>query len=126
LPLFGCKCGTILAIMDASARLLRAGWSADLRGRVGTGISQNTLATLHKRLQQLALRKMPLAVPPPRNNRFGRPLELARVHWLRPELAAEITCLSWLDDGLLRDTVFVGQREDKPAGGVRRETPRTT
>jgi ATP-dependent DNA ligase len=66
---------------------------------------------------------MAIAAPPPRDNRFGMPLELARVHWLRPELAAEITYLSWPDDGLLRHTVFVGLREDKPADEVRRETP---
>jgi bifunctional non-homologous end joining protein LigD len=93
-------------------------------GRVGTGMSQKTLATLHKRLRPLAVRKMPLAAPPPRDTRFGRPLELAKVLWVWPELVAEITYLSWPDDGLLRHTVFIGLREDKPAGEVRRETPR--
>jgi ATP-dependent DNA ligase len=39
---------------------------------------------------------------------------------------AEITYLSWPHDGLLRHTVFVGLREDKPAREVQRETPRTT
>jgi DNA ligase D-like protein (predicted ligase) len=34
-----------------------------------------------------------------------------------------ITYLSWSDDGLLRHTVFLGLREDKPAREVRRETP---
>ena len=92
-------------------------------GRVGTGMSEKTLATLHKRLRPLTIRKMPLAAPPPRDNRFGRPLELAKVHWLRPELVAEITYLSWPADGLLRHTVFVGLREDKPAREVLRETP---
>jgi DNA ligase D-like protein (predicted ligase) len=95
-------------------------------GRVGTGMSQKTLATLHKRFRPLAIRKMPLAAPPPRDTRFGRPLELAKVHWLRPELVAEITYLSWPDDGLLRHTVFVGLREDKPARDVSRERPQTT
>ena len=85
------------------------------------GMSQKTLETLHKRLQPLAIRKMPLAAPPPRETRFGRPLELAKVHWVRPELVAEITYLSWPDDGLLRQTVFVGLREDKPASDVGRE-----
>jgi bifunctional non-homologous end joining protein LigD len=55
-------------------------------GRVGTGMSQRALATLHRRLPPLAIKKMP---PPPRENRFGRPLELAKVHWIRPELVAE-------------------------------------
>jgi DNA ligase D-like protein (predicted ligase) len=92
-------------------------------GRVGTGMSEKTLATLHKRLQPLAIKRMPLAAPPPRDNRFGRPLELARAHWVRPELVAEITYLSWPEEGLLRHTVFIGLREDKPASEVRREKP---
>jgi ATP-dependent DNA ligase len=47
--------------------------------------------------------------------RFGGPLALSKVHWVRPELVAEITYMSWADDGLLRHTVFLGLREDKPA-----------
>jgi hypothetical protein len=31
--------------------------------------------------------------------------------------------MSWEDDGLLRHTVFLGLREDKPAREVRREAP---
>jgi ATP-dependent DNA ligase len=89
-------------------------------GPLSTGLS------VHKRLQPLAIKKMPLAAPPPRDNRFGRPLELAKVHWIRPELVAEITYLSWPEDGLLRHTVSVGFREEKPAREVQRETPRTT
>jgi hypothetical protein len=30
-------------------------------------------------------------VPPPRTTRFGSPLVLSRVHWLRPELVAEVS-----------------------------------
>ena len=55
--------------------------------------------------------------------RFGGKLALSRVHWVRPELVTEITYLTWAKDGLLRHTVFVGLREDKPAREVRRETP---
>jgi bifunctional non-homologous end joining protein LigD len=45
------------------------------------------------------------------------------LHWVEPKLVAEITYLTWTADGLLRHTVYVGLREDKPAGDVRRETP---
>jgi hypothetical protein len=38
-----------------------------------------------------------------------------------PTLVAEITYLTWTGDGLLRHTVFVGLRSDKPAIEVRRE-----
>ena len=61
---------------------------------------------------------------PPRDHRFGGPLALSKVHWVRPDLVAEITYLTWADDGLLRHTVFVGLREDKPAREVLRGNSR--
>jgi hypothetical protein len=33
---------------------------------------------------------MPLEVSPPRTSRFGSPLVLSRVHWVRPELVTEV------------------------------------
>jgi len=66
---------------------------------------------------------MPLAVPPPRNSRFGSPLELSRVHWLEPELVVEAKFLAWTGDNLLRQVVYEGLREDKPAPEVRRDAP---
>jgi bifunctional non-homologous end joining protein LigD len=54
---------------------------------------------------------------------LGGPLELPSAHWLRPELVAEITLLGWTDEPLLRHTVFMGLREDKPANEVPRELP---
>jgi bifunctional non-homologous end joining protein LigD len=46
---------------------------------------------------------------------------LSRVHWVEPQLVAEITFLTWTADDLLRQTVYVGLCEDKPADQVRRE-----
>jgi DNA ligase D-like protein (predicted ligase) len=85
----------LLGYFEPDGRLLYA-------GRVGTGVGQKTLATLHARLKPLAIKRMPLAAPPPRETRFGKPLELAKAHWVRPELVVEITYLSWPEDGLLR------------------------
>jgi ATP dependent DNA ligase C terminal region len=48
---------------------------------------------------------------------------LSRVHWVRPELVAEVKYLTWTDDNLLRQVVYQGLREDKPAAEVRRPTP---
>ncbi|HTW53534.1 MAG TPA: hypothetical protein VME45_16705, partial [Stellaceae bacterium] len=59
-----------------------------------------------------------------RKTRFGSPLELSRVHWLRPELVCEVTYLTWTADGLLRAVSYQGLRADKPAREVRRERPR--
>jgi DNA ligase D-like protein (predicted ligase) len=86
-------------------------------GRVGTGV----LADLRRRLDPLARKAPPLDVLPPRKTRFGSPLVLSRVHWVEPKLVAEITYLTWTADNLLRHTVYVGLREDKPAEQVRRE-----
>jgi DNA ligase D-like protein (predicted ligase) len=89
-------------------------------GRVGTGMPDKDL---RRRLDPLTRASMPLSAPPPRKTRFGSPLVLSRVHWVEPRLVAEITYLTWTADGLLRQTVYVGLRSDKPATQVRREVP---
>ena len=93
-------------------------------GRVGTGMPVKVLADLRRRLEPLARKTSPLNVLPSRKTRFGSPLVLSRVHWVEPKLVAEITYLTWTADGLLRHTVYVGLREDKPAADVRREAAR--
>jgi DNA ligase D-like protein (predicted ligase) len=94
-------------------------------GRVGTGMPVKVLADLRGRMDPLARKTSPLSVPPPRSMRFGWPLVLSRVHWVEPTLVAEITYLTWTADNLLRHTVYVGLREDKPANQVRREVARS-
>lgn len=49
---------------------------------------------------------MTVDLPPPTTARFGRPLELARVHWVRPELIAQVTFLTWTADGTRRHATF--------------------
>jgi ATP-dependent DNA ligase len=75
-------------------------------GRVGTGINTAELERLWRRLQPLATSTMPLDVPPSRSTRFGSPLVLSRVHWVRPERVAEVKFLTWTDDNLLRQVVY--------------------
>jgi bifunctional non-homologous end joining protein LigD len=106
----------LLAYYDPDGRLVYA-------GRAGTGIKQSELQRLWHRLQPLSTDKMPLEVPPPRTSRFGSPLVLSRVHWVRPELVAEVKFLTWTDDNLLRQVVYQGLREDKPASDVQRPVP---
>ena len=57
----------------------------------------------------------------PTGSRFGSPLVLSRVHWVRPEMVVEVSYAEWTPDGLLRHVVYLGEREDKPAIDVRRE-----
>ena len=81
------------------------------------------LERLWHRLQPLAVDKMPLAIAPLRNSRFGSPLVLSRVHWVRPEMVVEVSYVEWTPDGLLRHVVYLGEREDKLATEVRRTPP---
>jgi len=106
----------LLAFYDPDDRLIYA-------GRAGTGINHAELERLWRRLQPLAIPQMPLDIPPPRESRFGSPLILSRVHWVRPELVAEVKYLTWTEDNLLRQVVYEGLREDKPAADVRRAVP---
>jgi DNA ligase D-like protein (predicted ligase) len=92
-------------------------------GRVGTGMPVAELERLYGRLQPLVISKMPLSSPPPRGGRFGSPLVLSRVHWVRPEMVVEVSYIEWTPDGLLRHVVYLGEREDKPGSQVIRERP---
>jgi hypothetical protein len=74
--------GPLLAYYDLDGRLI-------YDCRAGTGIDNAELERLWRRLQPLAVDKMPLDALPPRGRCFGLPLVLSRVHWVRPELVAE-------------------------------------
>lgn len=85
----------------------------DLRyaGKVGTGYDERTLRLLHDRLRESVQDESP----------FADRVPLREVHWVRPELVAEIGFSEWTGEGRLRHPRFVGLREDKPAHGVVRE-----
>jgi bifunctional non-homologous end joining protein LigD len=107
----------LLGYYDREKRLVYA-------GRVGTGMTERELVGLMERLKPLAMDRMPLAAPPPRETRFGSRPELSRVHWVKPKLVVEVTFSTWTTDGLLRQVVYHGVREDKPASEVRLEVPK--
>jgi ATP-dependent DNA ligase len=94
-------------------------------GRAGTGMPDAELERLWQRLQPLAVEKMPLAEPPPRGSRFGSPLVLSRLHWVRPEMVVEVSYVEWTPDGLLRQVVYLGERQDKRAIETRQTRPNT-
>lgn len=83
-------------------------------GKVGTGFTEASLAELHGQLSGLERKKSPFVNPP-------RGAESRGVHWVSPQLVAEIEFTEFTNDGRLRHPVFRGLRQDKPAREVVRE-----
>ncbi len=88
----------------------------DLRysGRVGTGFDEAMLAELSEKLRRLERAEPPFADPP-------RGADAKGVHWVKPELVAEVEFTEWSEDGALRHPSFTGLRMDKQAKDVVRE-----
>ena len=84
-------------------------------GRVGTGFGRAVASDLWERLHRLNQTEMPFDASPERSDRD--------VHWVQPELVAEIEYRGWTGDRLLRHASFRGLRDDKPAAEIVREEP---
>ncbi|MBO1413458.1 non-homologous end-joining DNA ligase [Streptomyces sp. FH025] len=98
--------GALLVGYHRSGRLRYA-------GKVGTGYDTTTLRELRRRLDDLREPVSP----------FYDEVRERAVHWVRPQLVAQIDFTEWTRAGRLRHPRFLGLRDDKAATEVVRERP---
>ena len=81
-------------------------------GHTGGGFTRAGLQDMYRRLARLERKTSPFERPPRTNE---------RAHWTRPEVVVEVKFNEWTADGKLRQPIFLGVRDDKPARDVGRE-----
>jgi len=83
-------------------------------GKIGTGFTSRTLHDLKARLARLARPTSPFSIATPRGT---------GIHWVKPQLVAQVKFTEWTSDGKLRHPSFQGLRADKAPADVVRERP---
>lgn len=84
-------------------------------GHVGGGFDSKLLEELYAKMKPLITEKSPFTKEPRPNT---------PVKWLRPKLVAEVSFLEWTNEGIMRQPIFMGLREDKKSQEVVRENPK--
>lgn len=85
-------------------------------GKVGTGFDETTLQSLYAKLSKLERKKCPFA--------HDDQLPKSKVHWVAPQLVAQIGFEEWTSSNKLRQPRYLGLRPDKKAKEVVKEVPK--
>ena len=81
-------------------------------GHTGGGFTRTGLQDMYRRLKPLEQEKSPFTETPKTNE---------RAHWVKPAIVVEVKFNEWTADGKLRQPIYLGVRDDKPARAVKRE-----
>jgi bifunctional non-homologous end joining protein LigD len=94
-------------------------------GKVGSGFTSKSLASLHKKFQEQATNDCPFVDLPSKQGGAWvqgiTPSMMKKMHWVKPKRVAQIKFAEWTRDLKLRQPVFLGLREDKEARDVTRQ-----
>ncbi|MGQ0636329.1 MAG: DNA ligase D [Planctomycetaceae bacterium] len=106
---------------DSRMRALLVGYHDDRErliyaGRVGTGFGEKAALDLGRRLAAAEQETRPFATAVAQERSRD-------VHWVRPQLVAQVRYADWTDDGMLRHAVFEGLRDDADPHEIVRERP---
>ena len=85
-------------------------------GHVGGGFTTQGLRDMHKMLAPLERKTSPFTTTPDTNE---------PPHWVRPSVVVQVKFNEWTREGLLRQPIFLGLRDDKDPHSVIREASPT-
>lgn len=83
-------------------------------GKVGSGFTEAILSDLEKKLTKIETETCPFV---------EKPKLPGKIHWVKPEMLAQIKFSEWTETESMRHPVYLGLREDKPAKKVVMEKP---
>ena len=78
-------------------------------GHTGGGFTRQGLVEMYKKLKPLEIKTSPFEETPKTNE---------TAHWVKPKIVVEVKFNEWTADRRLRQPIFLGVRDDKPAAKV--------
>lgn len=83
-------------------------------GHTGGGFTRQGLTDMYHKLKPLETKTSPFEETPKTNE---------KAHWVKPKIVVEVKFNEWTSDRRLRQPIFLGVRDDKPASKVGLEGP---
>jgi len=94
--------------------------------KIRNGFTRVLRAAITEHFQSLKTTRCPFAnLPEPSSARRGEAITaeiMQKVQWLRPQLVAQVEFTEWTAGDHLRNSRFIGLRDDKKAGDIVKET----